>query len=387
LRRRLAIGAGIVCLAAVAVVIAALSEAGSAHGTPISAPGRWGPALDAALAVGFAAYVVGLVLLSRTTVPAWPVLAIVVAIQLTPLAGPLLFSQDAVVYNALGTISDPYTPRPTLAGGETYGPLWTLVSRPLARADGGLSDSSAYAFRILAAACVLVIVALVWRLASRKVLAAALVGWNPAIAFHFAGGGHSDALMMVFVLGALVLASIQRPQAAGVSWATAMALKWTAIWFFALWAIERARKRRPVGLAGLLLAGAVLLVLAFSIFGTDWLKALSNLSRAERADHPSLGTLGWLEDMGIPRVPAIELGVVIQVVVFAVFALTAWRRRLHLGLAAGVLIITAPRIDPWYILWPISLSAADDEDRWGRVLAVALSGFLLSDVVSTFVDA
>ena len=385
--RKTAVAAGVLCLAGVAVVVAAYSEAGHAASTPAGAPGDWERALQVALPVSFAAYVVGLLLLRRAAASAGPVLALVVAIQLTPLAGPLLFSQDARIYNVLGTISDPYARRKALGGGETYGPLWMLVSRPLARLDGGASDGSAYVFRVLAVLCILAIVALVWKLARRKVLAAAFVGWNPLIAFHYAGAGHNDALMMVFVLGALVLASIERPQGGGASWAAAIAVKWTAGWLFLLWAIERFRQRRSVGLPGFLLAGLVVLVVSFSAYGTDWLAALSNLSYEEQLPHPSLGMLGWLQDAGISFRPAWHLAVAIQVAVLGVFALSAWKQRLRLGLAAGVLVLCAPRIDPWYALWPVSLAAADDDDGWGRIFAVALSGFLLADTITTLVDA
>jgi len=184
-----------------------------------------------------------------------------------------------------------------------------------------------------------------------------------------------------------VLASIERPQAGGGSWAAAIAVKWTAGWLFLLWAIERFRQRRSVGLPGFLLAGLVVLVVSFSAYGTDWLAALSNLSYEEQLPHPSLGMLGWLQDAGISFRPAWHLAVAIQVAVLGVFALSAWKQRLRLGLAAGVLVLCAPRIDPWYALWPVSLAAADDDDGWGRIFAVALSGFLLADTITTLVDA
>jgi hypothetical protein len=387
LRRHAALGAGVLCLAGVAVAVAALSEAGNGYSTPASAPGGWERALHLSLILAFVAYVAGVLLLSRHAERVAPVLVLVAGIQLAPLAAPLLFSRDALLYNLLGTVHDPYTGHKDRGGGETYGPLWLIISRPLARLDGGTADSAAYAFRVLAIVCLAGIIALVWKLAARKAFAVALVGWNPLIAFHYAGGGHNDALMMVFVLGALALAAADRAQAGGVSWATAISLKWTAAWFFVLWAIQRFRNRRPIGIAGLLLAGAVLLVVAFSVFGVEWLRAFRNLSHQERIDHPSLGMLGWLEDLGVPRIPALAAGFLIQVAVFAVFALAAWRRRLHLGLAACALVICAPRIDPWYALWPVSLAAVDDEDRWGRIVAVGLSGFLLADSVTTFVDA
>jgi len=368
----------------VVVAVAATRAAGYAAASPIYPPGSWRPALVAAVVVSYGAYVAGLLFVARRPPDAAPLLALVVAIQLVPLASPLLLSRDPLVYDAWGRMSDPYSPPVDWPPVETYGPLWQVVSIPFAHLDRG---EDAYAFRVLAAICMLAIVALVWRLATRKALAVALVGWNPFIALHYAGGGHNDSLMMVFVLAALALVAVGSVELGGASWAVAVLLKWAAGWFYVLWAIERWRQRRPLGLRGLVLCGGAIVVLAFVLYGPTWLKAFHSLSEQERIDHPSLGMLGWIEDTGLPRRPSLVAVALLQVLALAFFAWTAWRGRLRLGLAAGVLVVLAPRLDPWYALWPLALAAADDRDRWGRVLAVALCGFLFVDAVSTVVEA
>jgi len=379
--------AGALCLAGVAITVAATRAAGYAAASPIYPPGHWRAAFVAAIVVSFAAYAVGLVLLARRAAPANAVLALAVAIQLLPLFSPLLLSRDPLVYNAWGTMSHPYAPPAAWPPVETYGPLWQIVSIPLAHLDGGLRDTGAYGFRVLAAVCVLAIVWLAWRLATRKVLAAAFVGWNPFVALHYAGGGHNDALMMVLVLGALLAFATGAPQFGGASWAIAIALKWSAGWFFVLWAIERLRRRKSLGLVGLLVCGAVLLAVAFALYGSTWLQAFHSLSEQERVDHPSLGLLGWFEDAGLSRRPALVLIALLQLGTLVFFAWTAWRRRLRLGLASVFLVALAPRLDPWYALWPIAFAAADDDDRWGRIGSVALSGFLLADAFTHFFEA
>src|SRR5581483_8150836 len=314
-----------------------------AAASPIYPPGGWRAAFVAALVVAFAGYAVGLLLLARRGAPAAGVLALVGAIQLVPLLSPLLLSRDPLVYNAWGTMSHPYDPPGAWPPVETYGPLWQIVSIPLAHLDGGLRDTGAYAFRVLAAVCVLAIVALVWRLAARKALAAAIVGWNPFVGLHYAGGGHNDALMMVLVLGALLAFASDAAQLGGAGWATAVALKWSAGWFLVLWAIERVRRRKALGLTGLVVCGAVLLAVAFALYGATWLQAFHSLSEQERVDHPSLGLLGWFEDAGLSRRPALVLIALLQVGALAVFAWAAWRRRLRLGLAGVFLVALAPR--------------------------------------------
>lgn len=341
----------------------------------------------AAIFVAFAAYALGLFFLTRRPGRAAPVLALVVAIQLIPLAGPLLLSTDPLVYDEWGRMSNPFVGIPGGPPVETYGPLWQLISEPIARFRSG-TYSGTFEFQLLAAACVLAIVGFVWHLAPRrKILAIAIVGWNPFIAIHYAGGGHNDALMMVFVLAALALASIGSPQLGGASWAASIALKWSAAWFFILWATERWRRGKSVGAAGLLICGGVIVAVACGIWGLTWLHALSSLSKQEKLDHPTLGMFGWLEDAGLSRNPALVLVGVLQFGALAVFAVAAWHRRLRLGLAAGFLVALAPRLDPWYALWPLALAASDDEDGWGRLLAIALTGLLFSDVVSHLIEA
>jgi alpha-1,6-mannosyltransferase len=327
-----------------------------------------------------------LLLLARRPAHAAPVLALVVAIQLVPLAAPLLLSTDPLLYDEWGRMSNPFVGTPGGPPVETYGPLWQLISEPFTRVGSG-TYSGTFGFRVLAAVCILVIVGLVWRLTTRKVLAAAIVGWNPFIALHYAGGGHNDALMMCFVLGALLLTSTGAPQLGGASWAISVALKWSSAWFFILWAIERRRKEKPIGLAGALLCGGVIVAVACGIWGTTWLHALSSLSHQEKLDHPSVGTFGWLEDTGLSRHPALLIVGLLQVSALAIFAWAAWQRRLRLGLAAGFLVILAPRLDPWYALWPLALAAADEDDRWGRVFAVAVTGFLFTDVIWHVIEA
>ena len=77
-----------------------------------------------------------------------------------------------------------------------------------------------------------------WLVARRRAFAAALVGWNPVVAVHFAGGGHNDALMMALVAAALALGERKRVQAAGAAWALAVLVKWVPLVVLPLRALE-----------------------------------------------------------------------------------------------------------------------------------------------------
>ena len=74
-----------------------------------------------------------------------------------------------------------------------YGPLFTLLSEPVALLAGSSADAAAWLFKGLAAAgarC-----RRSGRPRTRPALAVALVAWNPVLAIHLAGGGHNDALV------------------------------------------------------------------------------------------------------------------------------------------------------------------------------------------------
>ena len=86
-----------------------------------------------------------------------------------------------------------------------------------------------------------------------KPYAAALVGWNPLFAIHFAGGGHNDSILIALTLGALALAAAGRKQLAGAAWALAVLIKWVPLVFFALRAVAARAvppARRPRRLRG-----------------------------------------------------------------------------------------------------------------------------------------
>ena len=115
---------------------------------------------------------------------------------------------------------------------------------------------------------------------ARPAFALVLVGWNPAIALDFAGGGHNDAWMAALVLAALALAASGRRQLAGAAWATASLIKWVPLMLLPLRALE-ARADRPAGAPSRLRGGRRgLVVVATRAYGCSWLRAVVPLLQA-----------------------------------------------------------------------------------------------------------
>ena len=204
-------------------------------------------------------------------------------------------------------------------------------------------------------------------------------GWNPLLALHFAGGGHNDAWMAALVLAALAAGAAGRRQVAGVAWAVAVSVKWVPLLFLPLRALEARTARRSVGHLGFALAAAALAVAATWRYGWHWLAALAPLAaNAER--ETSFAVPHRLAQLGVPdwlAVGALALGFAVA---YGWLLLEARRGRVRLGLAAGLLLVATPYLAAWYAAWAVPLAAAE-EDRAARLLALALSAYLLPQAV------
>jgi hypothetical protein len=351
------------------------------------------------LVAAFAAYVAALALFRRRAPALRAAIAAAVVIQLLPLAGPLLLSTDAWTYWAYGRIAavndgDPYVDTPSEfpddaayddAGAawrhttSVYGPAFSLLSEGVAVVVGESEDAAAWVFKLLGAAGVLACALLAARLARERAYAAALVGWNPLFAVHFAGGGHNDSLLIALTLAALVLASAGRRHAAGAAWALAVLVKWIPIVFFVLRAVAARAERRRVGHLGFAAAAAVVVGLASWRYGIDWMRSFGPLAR--NVDEQSSYALPHrLEQLGVPHDATLVLAAAALALGLAWLGREAWRGRVRLGLAGCLLLATTPWLTPWYTIWALPLAAAEG-DRRAQVLALAFCAYLLPQTI------
>jgi Glycosyltransferase family 87 len=351
------------------------------------------------LALAFATYVSAIVLLRAGRPRLRPVLWVALAIQLAPLAAPLLLSSDAWTYWAYGRIAaveggNPYGDPPSMfpespaypAMGErwrdttsVYGPAFTLGSEPVALVVGESQDGAAWAYKALAAAAMAVATLLAARIARRRAVAAAFVGWNPLLAVHLAGGGHNDAWVGALLMAALALAAAGRWQAGGGVWALATAVKWVPLVFFALSAVQARSLRRPAGYTGFALVALALAVAATWRYQLDWLGAVVPLFENAELE-TSYALPHRLEQIGLPEAAATALVVAGLVVGLALLVRRATRGQAVLSRAAVVLLATTPYLAVWYLGWAVPLAAAD-EDRWGRLGCLAFGAYLLPQTI------
>jgi hypothetical protein len=391
----LLLGTAIALLLAPALL--AVSHVPETRSSPLEPPDEWRGILIASLVCAFVIYVVSLLVLRRHGAAVLAVVAVAVVIQCAPLATPLLLSRDAYMYWDYGRIAaihggnphrdfpdrwpnDPAFRRASTAWARErtpYGPGWTLVGELDAKIAGGSARAATLFFRVLAAASLLAAAGIIAR-STRSAFATALVGWNPVLALHFAGGGHADAAMMALVAAGLALGT-RRPLASGAAWVAAAAVKVAALPFLGLEAAYRLREGARRWLAGVLGFGVVGIVIATALFGPSWLRSAGPISNQLREAN-SIGLPTRLHEAGLPLHAA-------QAICAGGFALLylwllreAWRGRRRLALAAAGLCLAVAWLMPWYASWPLVLGAFD-LDLAGVAIGVALSGYVLLDAL------
>ena len=200
--------AALLAAAAVALLVAGCVACAWIEGAPLvpadagrADGGRLGVVFLALLVAAFAAYLVGLALLRRRPPGLRAVLLVALAIQVIPLAGPLLLSTDAWTYWEYGRIAavhdgNPYVDVPSdypddpsyeYAGAawrdttSVYGPLFTSVSGAVAVVSGSSAAAAAWIFKTMAALAVLACVLLAARLATRPAVRRGARRLEPAL--------------------------------------------------------------------------------------------------------------------------------------------------------------------------------------------------------------
>lgn len=387
-RARAAVAVG-TCLAALTILaVVAARHAAPSEVSPVIPRDEWNDIWVASLVASFVLYGVGAYLAWSGAMRLRIALILAVIVQAAPLAAPLLLSKDAYLYWGeervfavhhanpyVGTPaqypSDPSTPwvseswrsEPT-----PYGPGWALAAAPVAATSSRLVAELAYRAIALVAllGCLLVIAR-----RTRSPGAVAFLGWSPLLALHYAGGGHSDAVMMLATLGAIALGTSSL--AGGALWPVASSFKpFPPV----LVPLELARRRLEVAgrwWAGVVGSTIVVFAIATGFFGTHWIRAATTGAH----QISPLGGVHWLTEAGLTHRAAVAVCALVFIAVYLVLLRNAWRTgRGRFSLAATALCLTSSLLRPWYALWPVAL-AAFEEDAWAAVAAFALSAYLL----------
>ncbi len=400
MRRRVAVAAGAVTLALVATACALAwqtdsplvpRDGGTVAGTA--------PLFLALLIGAFAAYLIALAGIRISAPSTRAVIVLAAAIQLVPLASPLLLSTDAWTYWSYGWIEargggNPYADAPEafprnpalpfmgrewLDTTSAYGPVFTAASAPIAAAAGESDAVAAWTYKALAGAAVLGAALLAGRLARRRAFAVALVGWNPLLAVHLGGGGHNDAWVGALILAALALSAARRQNGAGAVWVLAVFVKWVPLFFLALRAVEARQSGRSTLNRGLIGTAIAVVAGATVLYGSEWPSAVVPLI-SNAATETGYALPRRLETAGIPDPLALAVAISVFLVGSAWLAREAHRGRARLALAACLVLVTTPYLAVWYLAWAVPLAAAE-EDPVATVACLALCAYLLPQTI------
>ena len=358
------------------------------------------------------AYAAALVFLARgggrSPTAAWLVVGGALVFQLTLAFLPGLFSQDVFSYIAYGRLAavydlNPYIWPPSVIPRDAvvawvaevwrgyaspYGPLWVDVQWAMARltSDYSIADQ-ALAFRILANALLLANLVLLGGLLGRltplthrdRTVALAALAWNPLVLLEVSANAHNDVLMVTFTLLGLLLWTRSRVALlAGASLMLGALVKYLSglglVWL-ALVLVARCESwgRRLLGLAGMLVLSAVLLVGV----AAPWLELPDSIGPLLN-ETAGVGYVNSLPDSLALAVAkgtsaSIELARTVErlVVLMAFAVYLVWEARrvwtqaspaaVARALARSSLIYVlavSTSVQPWYFCLPVAVAAA-----------------------------
>lgn len=344
------------------------------------------------------------VLACARVLPARVAVAGIVAVHAVFLLAPPLFSADVFgyvdyarlhvlhgldpyVHGAADAARDPVVPFVRWHDIPTpYGPLFTLVSSPLA----WLSVPAAlWVCKALAASLSLACVALVWRIAQRRgaapVAAIVFVGLNPLLLAYGVGGAHNDFLLVALTLVAVLLVVEERGVGGGAVGALAGGVKASA--GLVLPFLVLGGQRRRTVLLGVCAGAAAVVAVAVAAFGGEAFGFVKQIHEQQRLVASSSVPSELASLLGYGKIPsglraAFTVGFV--AVVAGLLAAT-WRRRIDWLAAAGwttlALLVTTAWLVPWYVVWLLPLAALS-RDRRLWIATLLFCGFVLATRVT-----
>jgi len=332
----------------------------------------------------------GMLALARRISSRWAI-ALTIALQLIVFVGPILLSTDVfsyIAYARMGVVHgiDPYLHGPDAILGDpvyryvgtdwtkvatAYGPLYTLLSYPLAPLGvvGALWGMKLEA--LLASAGTL---ALTWRCARMRGLdpkfALIAVGVNPLWVIYGLGGAHNDLIMTLLIMAAVTLTltgdrGSRREAYGGVAVVGATLIKATGIVLLPFILLSR---RRLTPLLGAAIAALVCALVAYAVFGIHGVNIISALNR----DAAFVSIDGFPTEiahlLGKPGVFPVDHDLLKAGLVLIVLHLMwrTWRGYDWVAASGWTLLaiaVTSTWVLAWYLLWSLPLAVVSRDRR------------------------
>ncbi len=307
--------------------------------------------------------------------------------------GPILLSTDVFSYIAYARMGvehglNPYLHGPVSIANDpifpyvgqdwrhvatAYGPLYTLLSYPLAPL--GLRGA-VWGMKLEALVAGVATLALTWRCARAReidpVRATLIVGLNPLYLIYGLGGAHNDLIMLALMMAAVSLTLADRDLPAAASVIAASLVKATAAAMLPFMIVSRRRLAPVLGAVGALGMG---LVIGYAVFGVHGINVVAALNRdAAFVSSDSFATeIAHL--FGKPGVFPVDHDLLkAALVVISLHLLwRTWRGYDWIAASGWTLLaisVTSTWLLAWYTLWPLPLAAIVRDRR----LLVAILG-------------
>jgi hypothetical protein len=354
----------------------------------------------------FSGAYIWLALLARR-LPSRFVIALIAALHLIVFVGPILLSTDVfsyIAYARMGVLHgiNPYTHGPYairydpvypyqgqswLKTATAYGPLYTLLSYPLALLGvvGALWGFKLEA--ILASAATLW---LTWRVARMRGLnptpALLLVGANPLYIIYGLAGAHNDVIMTAFLMGAVALALSGRDGWSGASVIAGTLVKATTAAMLPFMILGRRRLGTITGALAAILAGAVVGYVAFGIHGLDIISVLNRDAAFVSSDGFPTELAHLIGKPGVYPADHVFLKIALAVVLVYLLWRT-WRGYDWIagsGWALLAIAVTASWLLAWYTLWALPLAVVV-RDRRLLIAVLAVQGLFIAHQVAPLI--
>jgi hypothetical protein len=263
-----------------------------------------------------------------------------------------------------------------------YGPLWTHVEIGVVR----LTEDVGSAVLLIKGSVVLASLGsagLIWMILGRLRPADQFLGTlaylaNPLMVIEFAGEGHNDALMLLFLLAGLLLSVARRPAAASVSLLLGALTKYLPLIFLPAqlvyaWRTRRSSPRLAVslGLAGI--TGLIVTGLAYASFWRGLATFNGVTSAGERTVQSSTsGALLWVLERWLSPTLAAQITSVILISIFGLILMAAVLSirdaeslvRSCAVIALAYLFVASPYVWPWHAALPVALMALSPDRRF-----------------------
>jgi alpha-1,6-mannosyltransferase len=301
-------------------------------------------------------------------------------------AGPILLSTDVFSYIAYARMGvehglNPYLHGPIAIASDpvyqyvgqdwkhvatAYGPLYTLLSYPLAPLGlkGALWGMKLEA--LLASAGTL---ALTWHCARVRgmdpVRALLLVGANPLYIIYGLGGAHNDLIMLLLMMAAVGFTLAGREASAAASVVAGALVKATVAVLLPFMILSKRRLRPLLGAAAALVVGALIGYAVFGIHGIDVVAALNRDAAFVSTDSFATEIAHLFGKPGVFPVDHTLLKVAL-VLIAAHLLWRTWRGYDWVAASGWTLLaisVTSTWLLAWYILWPLPLAVVARDRR------------------------